>query len=143
VMSGYWRDAEATDAAIWPDGFLRTGDLGRLDDRGRLRLAGRTRERYVRGGYNVHPMEVEAVLATHPSVREIAIVARPDDVMGELGVAFVVAADPAAPPTLEALRVFGGAELARHKLPEELRVVDVLPLTSMDKVDKRALAAQL
>jgi acyl-CoA synthetase (AMP-forming)/AMP-acid ligase II len=143
VMSGYWRDPEATAAAFWPDGFLRTGDLGHLDDQGRLRLAGRAKEMYVRGGYNVHPMEVEAVLAAHPAVREIAVVSRPDDVMGEVGVAFVVAEDPAAPPTLEALRRFGRTELAHHKLPEDLRVVDALPLTSMEKVDKRALAASL
>jgi len=143
VMTGYWRDPEATAAAFWPDGYLRTGDLGRLDDEGRLRLAGRAKEMYVRGGYNVHPMEVEAVLAAHPSVREVAVVARPDDVMGELGVAFVVAEDPTAPPTLDALRDFGATALAHHKLPEELRVVDALPLTSMEKIDKRALAAQL
>ena len=66
VMSGYWRDPEATAAAFWPDGFVRTGDLGHLDDQGRLRLVGRAKEMYVRGGYNVYPMEVEAVLAAHP-----------------------------------------------------------------------------
>ncbi len=76
VMSGYWRDPEATAAAFWPDGFVRTGDLGRLDDEGRLRLAGRAKEMYVRGGYNVHPMEVEAVLAAHPAVREVAVISR-------------------------------------------------------------------
>ena len=66
VMSGYWRDPEATAAAFWADGAVRTGDLGHLDDRGRLHLVGRAKEMYVRGGYNVYPMEVEAVLAEHP-----------------------------------------------------------------------------
>ena len=140
VMTGYWRDPEATAAAFTADGFVRTGDLGWLDERGRLRLVGRTKEMYVRGGYNVYPVEVEACLSTHPAVAALAVVPRPDPVMGEVGVAVVVPADPAAPPDLEELRAYGAARLARYKLPEDLRVVDALPLTSMDKVDRRALA---
>jgi len=97
----------------------------------------------VRGGYNVHPQEVEAVLAEHPDVVAVCVVSRPDDVMGEVGVAFVVARRGAAPPTLEALRSFGSARLAAYKLPEEVRLADALPLTSMEKVDRRALAARL
>jgi acyl-CoA synthetase (AMP-forming)/AMP-acid ligase II len=143
VMTGYWRDPEATAEAFWPDGFVRTGDLGHLDDQGRLRLAGRAKDMYVRGGYNVYPMEVEAVLAGHPAVREVAIVARPDDTMGEVGVAVVVAVDPAAPPSLDDLRAFAGDRLAHHKLPEHLAVVDQLPLTAMEKVDKTALRSRL
>jgi acyl-CoA synthetase (AMP-forming)/AMP-acid ligase II len=143
VMSGYWRDPGATEAAFWPDGFVRTGDLGRLDDGGRLRLAGRAKEMYVRGGYNVHPMEVEAVLAAHPAVREVAVVARPDDVMGEVGIAFVAPVQGAEPPSLDELRAFARQQLARHKLPERLVVVEQLPLTPMEKVDKRALQEKL
>ena len=139
VMSGYWHDPEATAAAFWPDRFLRTGDLGYLDDHGRLRLVGRSKEMYVRGGYNVYPMEVESVLATHPSGRDVAIVSLPDGVMGEVGVAVVVATDPTSPPSLDELRAFAGATLAHHKLPETLRIVDSLPLTPMDKVDKVTL----
>ena len=119
---------------------MRTGDLGRLDDEGRLRLVGRARDMYVRGGYNVYPMEVEAVLADHPAVRDVAVVARADDVMGELGVAVVVAADGRVQPSLDELRTFAAERLAHHKLPERLVVVDALPLTPMEKVDKRALA---
>lgn len=140
VMSGYWRDAEASAAAFTIDGAVRTGDLGYVDDRGRLRLVGRAREMYVRGGYNVYPAEVEAVLAEHPAVREVAVVARPDDVMGEVGVAVVVPSDAAAQPSLEQLRAHASAQLAKHKLPEDVVVVDALPLTPMDKVDRRALA---
>jgi len=143
VMSGYWRDPDATAAAFWPDGFVRTGDLGHLDDQGRLRLVGRAKEMYVRGGYNVYPMEVEAVLAGHPAVAEVAVVSRPDDTMGEIGVAVVAPADPARPPTLDELRAFAAERLAHHKLPEQLQLVDHLPLTPMEKVDKRALQAEL
>ena len=140
VFKGYWRDPEATRAAFTPNGAVRTGDLGFIDDAGRLRLVGRSKEMYVRGGYNVYPMEVESVLATHPAISQVAVVSRPDDVMGEIGVAFLVAGTASAAPTLEELRRFAGLALARHKLPDELHLVDELPLTTMDKVDRRELA---
>jgi acyl-CoA synthetase (AMP-forming)/AMP-acid ligase II len=143
VMTGYWRDPEATADAFAEDGAVRTGDLGHLDERGRLHLVGRIREMYVRGGYNVYPVEVEAVLSTHPAVAAIAVVPRPDPVMGELGVAVVVPTAGMVPPTLDELRTFGVDRLARHKLPEELRLVDALPLTPGEKVDRRALVATL
>lgn len=141
VMTGYWRDPDATAAAFTRDGHVRTGDLGWLDDRGRLHLVGRSKEMYVRGGYNVYPVEVEGVLSTHPNVAAVAVVPRPDPVMGEVGVACVVARDGAAPPTLAELRDFATGRLATYKLPEALHVLDALPLTAMEKVDRRALAA--
>ena len=143
VMSGYWRDPEQTAAAFTPDGFVRTGDLGWIDDRGRLRLVGRSKEMYVRGGYNVYPVEVESVLSTHPDVAAIAIVPRPDDVMGEIGVAVVVAHDPRRAPTLAELRAFAGPRVAAYKLPEALIVRADLPLTAGEKIDRRALVAEL
>jgi acyl-CoA synthetase (AMP-forming)/AMP-acid ligase II len=138
-MTGYWRDADATRAAFTPDGFVRTGDLGWVDDRGRLRLVGRTKEMYVRGGYNVFPVEVEAVLSSHPAVAAVAISPVADPVMGEIGVAVVAPRDAAAPPSLEQLREFAAPHLAPHKLPDALTVVEALPLTAMEKVDRRAL----
>jgi acyl-CoA synthetase (AMP-forming)/AMP-acid ligase II len=141
VMEGYWEDVIATRAAFTDGGFVRTGDLGWLDNHGRLRLAGRSKEMYVRGGYNVYPFEVESVLASHPAIAAVAIVARPDAVMGEKGVAVVVARDPGRPPELADLRSYAAPRLAAYKLPEALRVVDELPLTSMEKVDRKALFA--
>jgi acyl-CoA synthetase (AMP-forming)/AMP-acid ligase II len=143
VMEEYWRDPEATRAAFTADRFVRTGDLGWIDDQGRLRLVGRSKEMYVRGGYNVYPVEVEGVLSTHPDVAAVAIAPRTDRVMGEVGVACVVPLDQARPPTLEALRAFARDELAAYKLPEDLRIVESLPLTAMEKIDRRALAARL
>jgi acyl-CoA synthetase (AMP-forming)/AMP-acid ligase II len=145
VMSGYWRDPDATAAAFTRDGAgaVRTGDLGWVDEHGRLRLAGRTKEMYVRGGYNVYPTEVEAVLAEHPGVAAVAVVSRPDTVMGEVGVAVVVPRAEWARPVLEELRAFASHRLAAYKLPEDLRVVDALPLTAMEKVDRNALQAQV
>jgi acyl-CoA synthetase (AMP-forming)/AMP-acid ligase II len=139
-MSGYWRDPVATAATV-VDGWLRTGDLARLDERGLVRLAGRSIEMFIRGGYNVYPAEVEATLAAHPAVADVAVVPRPDPVMGEVGVAVVIARDPAAPPTLDDVRSFLTGRIAAYKLPEALRIVDELPLTPMQKVDRRALAA--
>ncbi|MDA8356312.1 MAG: class I adenylate-forming enzyme family protein [Actinomycetota bacterium] len=138
VMSGYWRAPEATAAALVDDG-VRTGDLGWVDERGRLRLAGRATERIVRGGNNIHPIEVEAVLSDHPDVAAAALVGRADPVMGEVGVAVVVPRSGCPAPTLDRLRSFAAERLARYKLPDDLLVVDRLPLTAMDKVDRRAL----
>jgi acyl-CoA synthetase (AMP-forming)/AMP-acid ligase II len=141
VMSGYWHEPALTAAAFTADGFVRTGDLGYLDDAGRLRLVGRSKEMYVRGGYNVYPMEVEGLLAQHPAVAGVAVAARPDDVMGEVGVACVVVREGAAAPTLDDLRTFATGRVASYKLPDDVLVVDALPLTSMEKLDRRALAA--
>jgi acyl-CoA synthetase (AMP-forming)/AMP-acid ligase II len=138
VMQGYLGDPTATKEVIAPDGAVATGDLGYLDEDGRLRLVGRRKEMFVRGGYNVFPAIVEACLAEHPKVREIAVVPRPDEVMGEVGVAVVVARD--ASLSLKELRRFGRPRLAAHELPEALLVVDELPRTPMDKIDRAALA---
>jgi acyl-CoA synthetase (AMP-forming)/AMP-acid ligase II len=139
VMEGYWRNSSANAAVFTGDGSVRTGDLGWIDDAGRLRLAGRSRELYVRGGYNVHPMEVEGILADHPDVAAVAIVSRPDPVMGEVGVAVIVPRDGAATPGLSQLRDFAADRLARYKLPDDLVVLTALPLTAGEKVDRRAL----
>jgi acyl-CoA synthetase (AMP-forming)/AMP-acid ligase II len=141
VMAGYWRDPEATAAAFTADGFVRTGDLGWLDERGRLHLVGRSKEMYVRGGYNVYPVEVEAVLSSHPDIAAVAVVPRPDEVMGEVGVAVVVPRAGAPAPSLEAVRAFAADRLAGYKLPDAVQEIDDLPLTAMEKVDRRALAA--
>jgi acyl-CoA synthetase (AMP-forming)/AMP-acid ligase II len=143
AMTGYFGNAEATAAAFWADGSVRTGDLGYVDGNGRLFLAGRSKEMYVRGGYNVYPMEVEGVLLDHPGVAAVAVVARPDEVLGERGVAVVVPADPGAPPSLDELRAFARERVSSYKLPDDVRLIDALPLTAMDKVDRRALEALL
>ena len=141
VMAGYWRDPEGTRAAFTASGHVRTGDLGWIDDRGRLRLVGRSKEMYVRGGYNVYPVEVEAVLSTHPALQAVAVVPRPDPVMGEIGVAVIV--PEGEPPTLAELRAFAQDRVARYKLPEALVTLDALPLTAGEKLDRRALATML
>jgi acyl-CoA synthetase (AMP-forming)/AMP-acid ligase II len=142
MMSEYWNDPENT-AATLKDGWLYTQDLGSLDPNGCLRLAGRSKEMFIRGGYNVYPLEVEAILQSHPDVAHVAVIPRPDDVMGEIGVAVVVPNDPARPPTLDALRDFASGHLAAYKLPEAISVVDELPYTGMQKVDRARLQEQI
>jgi acyl-CoA synthetase (AMP-forming)/AMP-acid ligase II len=141
VMAGYWRDPKGTSAALDENGWLRTGDLGYIGVDGLLRITGRIGEMYIRGGYNVFPLEVEAVLLEHPAVASVAVAPRPSDVMGEIGVAVVVPRSDMPAPTLEDLRVFAAERLAAYKLPEAIRVVEDLPLTSMDKLDRRAVTA--
>ncbi len=153
VMRGYWGrgpgrgrsvaelvDAAATAAVLAPDGWLTTGDFGRLTPEGNLQLSGRAHERYIRGGYNVYPAEVEEALSSHPAIARAAVVGVADDVLGEVGVAVVVAA-PGAQPDLASLRAHCATELSDYKAPDALVVVGELPLTPMMKVDPVRLAA--
>jgi acyl-CoA synthetase (AMP-forming)/AMP-acid ligase II len=142
VMRGYWEDPERTEEVLDDDGWLTLGDLGSLDENGYLTLAGRKSEMYIRGGYNVYPAEVERVLSGHPDVVHVAIVGVPDPVLGEIGVAFVVAAAGTA-PELDALRAFCCESLADYKAPDRLHLLDALPVSNMGKVDKRSLAASV
>ncbi|MCW2831234.1 MAG: putative acyl-CoA synthetase [Aeromicrobium sp.] len=142
VMRGYWRDQQQTAAAL-TDGWLTSGDLGRLTPQGHLELVGRSGDMYIRGGYNVYPLEVENVLAAHPGVASAAVIGVSADVIGEIGVAAVVPSDPGAPPTRDELRAWVGEHLADYKRPDRVEVVEALPLTPMLKVDKAALASLL
>lgn len=141
VMAGYWGQPGLTAKTI-VDGWLHTGDLAQRDSDGLFTLCGRRSEMFIRGGYNVYPLEVEAVLSDHPGVAEVVLIARPDDVMGEIGVAIVVPRSGDRPPSLDELRSFADDRLAHHKLPEAIRMVDSLPLNSLSKVDRRRLAAE-
>ena len=139
MMREYWHDPEATAVAIDRDGWLHTGDLGRIGDDGNLRIVGRLKEMYIRGGYNVYPAEVEAALAEHPGVAQVAVIGRPSPVLGEIGVAFVVPTE--VPADLETLRDWCRQRIADYKAPDELVVLDALPLNATNKVDKTALRA--
>lgn len=142
MACGYWRDPEATRSAFTPDGWLVTGDVGRIDEAGYLTLVGRQGDMYIRGGYNVYPGEVEARLAEHPAVAAVAVVGAPDPVLGQIGHAFVVPRQGTA-PTPDELRRWCSEKLADYKAPDRVHLVDRLPLTSMQKVDKARLLEQL
>jgi acyl-CoA synthetase (AMP-forming)/AMP-acid ligase II len=143
MMRGYWRDPERTAEVVDAAGYLHTGDLGFVGADGNLRLVGRLKEMYIRGGYNVYPAEVESVLVEHPLVARVAVVGAPDPVLGEIGAAFVVPAHSGHPLALETLRDLCRSRLADYKAPDRLVIVDELPLTSMLKVDTRELLRRL
>ena len=142
VMRGYWNAPELTAAAFDDEGWLVSGDLGYLREDGNLAIVGRAGDMYIRGGYNIYPAEVEAVLALHPKVASVSVVGVPAPRIGEIGVAFVVPADPASPPTLEEMRDTVRIELSDYKAPDQLEIVGQLPVNAMMKVDKKALRAQ-
>jgi len=121
------------------DQWVTTGDLGVIGTDGNLRLVGRTGERYIRGGYNVYPTEVEDTLVTHSSVSRVAVLGAPDPVLGEVGVAFVVPTSHGNAPTLVELRAHCQKFLADYKAPDAMVILEQLPLTPMMKVDKRSL----
>jgi acyl-CoA synthetase (AMP-forming)/AMP-acid ligase II len=141
--SGPFIDGPATAQVLDDEGWITTGDLGWVGDDGNLRLVGRVAEMYIRGGYNVYPAEVEAVLGGHPGVGAVAVVGVPDPVLGEIGAAVIVAVPGVPTPDLAELRALSISRLADYKAPDRLVVVDQLPLTAMAKVDKRALSAEL
>jgi acyl-CoA synthetase (AMP-forming)/AMP-acid ligase II len=143
VMRGYWKEPALTAEVLDRHGWLRSSDLGHQDGDGNLVLAGRVGDMYIRGGYNVHPLQVENVLTEHPAVAQAAVVGAPAAVLGEIGVAYVVPAPGAEPPTLAELRAWCTERLADYKAPDRLELVESLPLTSMMKVDKLALRARL
>jgi o-succinylbenzoate---CoA ligase len=138
LLRRYRGDPERTAAAL-RDGWLHTGDLGRLGPDGRLTVLGRRDDLVISGGVNVHPDEVEAVLAAHPGVAEAAVAGRPDREWGQRVAAFVVPRDPASPPTLAELRAFARERLAAAKAPRELVLVASLPRTPSGKLLRRLL----
>ncbi|MEV7805454.1 long-chain fatty acid--CoA ligase [Microbispora sp. NPDC088329] len=135
VTPGYWRNPEATAAALTEGGWFRSGDIGTMDDEGHLHIVDRVKDMYISGGENVYPAEVEGVLFEHPAVAEAAVVGVPDEKWGEVGRAFVVPR-PGADVTPGELRDFLRPRLARYKLPVYVDIVGELPKTGSGKIRK-------
>jgi fatty-acyl-CoA synthase len=138
IMTGYYDDPEGTARALDADGWLRTGDLGSLDEDGYLRVQGRLKDMIIRGGENLYPREIEDLLLTHPDVADVAVVGIPDAEMGEQVAAFV---RPAAgrDVDLDGLTVFCRERLAAYKIPRIWRTVEEFPQTASGKIQKFAL----
>jgi len=139
VTPGYWRDPDATAAAIDADGWFATGDLVEVDDEGYFYVVGRKKEMYISGGENVYPAEVEAALYEHDAIAEAAVIGVPDERWGETGAAFIVVKDG---QTLTAADVTEHARtrLARYKVPGHVRFLDALPTGHSGKIQKSDLA---
>lgn len=140
-FTGYLEDEEATAAALKADWFL-TGDLGRMDEDGYFYFVDRKKDIVRRGGENISSMEVEAVLRGHPDVGDIAVLGKPDAVLGERVVAFVVPVAGRSAPDAATLKAFAEDRLAAFKLPEEVIEVEELPRTGTGKVEKFRLRAR-
>jgi O-succinylbenzoic acid--CoA ligase len=139
MLFSRYRDDPTRTAAALHEGWLRTGDLGRLDPGPRLVVLGRRDDLIVTGGVNVHPAEVEAVLAAHPAVAEVGVRGLPDPRWGQRVAAWVVPRDPSAPPSLTELRAFALERLAAAKAPRELLLVPSLPRGPSGKLLRRLL----
>ena len=140
VMKGYWNRPAASAEAI-RDGWLRTGDLGALDEDGDLRIVGRLKEMIIRGGYNVYPGEVEEVLYEHPDIVEAAVIGVPDPVYGEEVAAAIVLRDGAHLDG-DQLRAWAKQRLSAYKVPHLIRIVTALPKGPSGKILKRAIDRQ-
>jgi acyl-CoA synthetase (AMP-forming)/AMP-acid ligase II len=138
VMLGYLDDPEATSAAIDSDGWLHTGDVGRVDDAGNLSITDRLKDMYISGGFNVYPAEVEQVLARLDGVAESAVIGVPDERLGEVGKAFVVA-KPGATLDEETVIAYTREHLAKFKTPQSVKFLDALPRNPGGKVVKPLL----
>ena len=137
VMKGYYNRPEAT-AEVLRDGWFRTGDLARRDDDGFYYVVDRSKDLIIRGGFNVYPREIEEVLMTHPAISLAAVVGVPHQSHGEEVKAFVILA-PGAAATPEELIAWGREEMAGHKYPRIVEIVESLPMTATGKILKREL----
>lgn len=138
IMKGYFEDAKATSETIDADGWLHTGDVGVLDERGYLRITDRLKDMFIVGGFNCYPAEIERMLSEHPAVAQVAVIGIPDERMGEVGCACVVTR---AGQTLDkdAFVAWCRANMANYKVPRFVVQLDTLPVNASNKVQKRDL----
>jgi len=142
ITAGYFEDPEATAAAITPEGWLKTGDVGVLDERGYIRITDRIKDMFIVGGFNAYPAEIESTLLDHPDVVHAAVVGAPDERLGEVGVAFVVLKEGAG-LTAEALIAWSRERMANFKVPRSVFLEAELPRNATGKVQKFVLRERL
>ena len=140
-MRGYWQRPEETAKVMLPDGWLRTGDIGRMDDRGYVFIEDRKKDIIIVSGFKVYPNEVEDVVAHHPGVAEVAAVAQPDPKSGEAFALLKEKKDPAL--TAEALMEHCHKYLTGYKLPRHIYFRNVLPKTNVGKILRKELRNEL
>ncbi|MEJ2319374.1 MAG: AMP-binding protein, partial [Gemmatimonadales bacterium] len=141
VMLGYFRQPGETAAALTPEGYLTTGDIGVLDDEGYLQIVGRAGDDIIRGGYSIHPREVEDHLRSHPAVMNAVVVGVPNEVLGELICACVQPLEGAI-ITGDELREYCASALAGYKVPDLVRFFEVFPMMPSGRV-RRVEVAEL
>jgi non-ribosomal peptide synthetase component E (peptide arylation enzyme) len=143
AAGGYYKDEKMTEEK-WGSGWFNMGDLGKLDDNGNLMIVGREKDVINRGGQNIYSAEVENAIQTHPKIVSAALVAYPDKVMGERACVFIRLANKSDEITLEELGSFlKGRGLSAYKCPERIEFIDMMPLVSDTKIDKKVLKSML
>lgn len=135
VMAGYFEDSERTVDSFTQDGWFRTGDVGVIDANGYLAITDRIKDMIITGGFNCYPAEVEAIIGTHPDVKEVAIIGIPDARMGEVAKAFIVPR-PGKAIENDAFFTWCRAQMANFKVPRQIETLDALPRNAMGKVQK-------
>ena len=140
VMQGYFEDEAATREAIDEQGWLHTGDVGVVDERGYLRITDRLKDMYISGGFNCYPAEIERLMAPHPAVAQVAVIGVADERLGEIGCAFVVRRPGAELSEADCI-AWCRRQMANYKVPRHVRFVDALPTNASNKVDKKSLRA--
>jgi acyl-CoA synthetase (AMP-forming)/AMP-acid ligase II len=138
VTRGYWDDPEATAATIDADGWLHTGDVGRLDKAGNLLIVDRKKDMYIVGGFNAYPAEIERTLLAYEPVGQVAVIGVPDERLGEVGCAFVVV-KPGHEVTGADIIAWAREAMANFKVPRHIRFVEALPRNASQKVLKDEL----
>ncbi len=138
VMRGYFEDEEATRETVDADGWLHTGDVGVMDERGYVRITDRIKDMFIMGGFNCYPAEIENLLFNHPDIAQAAVIGVPDERMGEVGMAFVVPV-PGSEPDPTAIATWCRDNMANYKVPRHVEVVDTLPMNASNKVTKFVL----
>lgn len=141
VMKGYWNRPEETAETITEDGWLKSGDLATIDERGYITVVGRTKEMYKSGGYNIYPREIEAVIEKHPNVALVTIVPIPDETWQEVGKAFVMPV-PGTEVKEEELKELCKKHLANYKIPKEFEVRQLLPMLPNGKINRLVLVEE-
>jgi long-chain acyl-CoA synthetase len=141
IMRGYWKNEAATKDMISPDGFLRTGDVGTMDENGFVFIVDRTKDMLLCGGFNVYPRVIEEAIYQHESVAEVAVIGINDAYRGQAPKAFIKLREGAAEITLEELKAFLKPRLGKHEMIAAIALVDQLPRTPVGKIDKKPLYA--
>jgi acyl-CoA synthetase (AMP-forming)/AMP-acid ligase II len=141
IMKGYWNRPEATAETIVGDGWLKSGDLATMDERGYITIVGRTKEMFKSGGYNVYPREIEAVIEKHPNVAFVSVIPIPDETWQEVGKAFVMPV-PGTEVTPDELGELCKKHLANYKVPKEFEVRPLLPLLPSGKINRLELVEE-
>ena len=138
VMSGYWNEPEKTKETIDEKGWIKTGDLGQLDEDGYLKIIGRLKDMVIRGGENIYPMEIEEYFMKHPNISDVQVIGVQDSYMGEELCAWVKLKNKGG-TRVEELHSYCKGHIAHYKIPKYVRLVESFPLTVTGKVKKNEM----